>query len=86
MKLSVKSFALSCGIIWGLGILFITYWLLIFGATGTTIEKLGKIYLGYSYSWVGGIVGLLWGFLYGLICGAVFAWLYNRLSLTKSRE
>ena len=83
MKLNVKSFALSCGILWGLAILLVTYWLLIFGASGTTIAKLGKIYLGYSYSWIGGIVGLLWGFFDGLIGGAVFSWLYNKFSVAK---
>jgi len=80
MKLNVKAFALACGIVWGVAILFVTYWLLAFDASGTTIEKLGKVYLGYSYSWFGGLIGLIWGFVDGLIVGAIFAWLYNKLA------
>jgi hypothetical protein len=27
MKLSVKAFALACGLIWGLGLFFLTWWM-----------------------------------------------------------
>jgi len=80
MKLNVKVYALTCGIVWGLANLFVTYWLLAFDASGTTIAKLGKVYLGYTYSWIGGLIGLIWGFVNGLIVGAIFAWLYNKLA------
>jgi hypothetical protein len=43
MKLNVKSFALTCGIVWGLGLFFLTWWFIAFdGATGepTLIGKL----------------------------------------------
>ena len=80
MKLNVKAFALACGIVWGVAILLVTSWLLAFDASGETIAKLGKVYLGYSYSWLGGLIGLIWGFVDGLIGGAIFAWLYNKLA------
>jgi len=65
-------------------ILFLTYWLLIYGASGITISKLGKFYLGYSLSWGGGLIGLIWGFVDGFIGGAIFAWLYNKLGKAQS--
>lgn len=35
MKFDVKAFALTCGIIWGLGMLVLTWWIIAFeGATG----------------------------------------------------
>ena len=86
MKLKVKAFALTCGILWGLLILFATWWLLYWGSPGETISKIGGFYIGYSYSWFGGIIGLIWGFVDGLICGAIFAWLYNKLTGLKSSK
>ena len=83
MNLNIKAFGLTCGILWGLTILITTYWVLIGNSGGTTLALLHKFYFGYSVSWLGGIIGLIWGFVDGLICGAIFAWLYNKLSGKK---
>ena len=48
------------------------------GSTGE-VTILGRIYRGYNISPVGGLFGLLWGFVDGLVGGAIFAWLYNLL-------
>jgi hypothetical protein len=84
MKLSVKAFALTCGILWGLAVLLSTWCLLILGSPGGIISKLSTFYIGYSFSWGGAVIGLLWGFVDGLICGAIFAWLYNKLTKAPS--
>jgi hypothetical protein len=77
MKLNVKALALTCGIIWGLGLFLLTWWIMAFdGATGE-ITLLGRIYRGYSISPLGSIAGLIWAFVDGWIGGAIFAWLYN---------
>ncbi len=77
MKLNVKAFALTCGILWGLGVFVLTWWVIMFdGATGE-ITLLGKIYRGFSISPAGSFIGLIWGFFDALIGGAIFAWLYN---------
>ena len=78
MKLNVKALALATGILWGLVIFLVTYWFLIFGYAGTLLEKISRIYLGYSVTWYGAFIGLGWGFVDGLIAGAVIALLYNR--------
>jgi hypothetical protein len=78
-KLNVRAFALTCGLIWGLGLLVLTWWIMIFeGATGET-TLIGYIYRGYEISPVGSLIGLVWAFFDGLAGGAVFAWLYNFL-------
>ena len=80
MKLDVKAFSLTCGIICGIGLFLITWWIILFeGATGET-TIIGRVYLGFSISPVGSIIGLVWAFVDGLIGGAIFAWLYNRIS------
>ena len=80
MKLSVKAFAFTCGLVWGIGLFALTWWIIAFdGATGET-TFIGRLYRGYSISPVGSIAGLAWGFADGLIGGAIFAWLYNSLA------
>lgn len=79
MKFDVKAFALAAGIIWGFGTLFGTWWVIIFeGATDVPVW-LSHFYRGYTISWTGGLIGLIWGFFHGLIGGTLFAWFYNRL-------
>ncbi len=83
MKFNIKAFGLTSGIVWGLSVFLATFWILIMGASGKTLGKLSKFYIGYSVSWGGAFVGLIWGFVDGLIVGAIFAWLYNKLSVGK---
>jgi len=80
MKLNVRALALAGGIVWGLAIFLITYWFLVFGHGGTTLFKLSNVYLGYSVTWYGAFVGLVWGFVNGFIGGALLAWLYNKFA------
>jgi len=79
MKLNTKAFALTAGIIWGISIFIATIWILISGSQGKTISLLGVFYFGYSCSIGGAFIGLIWGFVDGLIVGFIFAWLYNLL-------
>ena len=86
MKLNVKSFALTCGLIWGIGLFLITWWVIVFdGATGEP-TLIGRLYRGYCISPVGSIIGLIWAFVDGVIGGAIFAWLYNLISTSFSSK
>ena len=77
MKLNTWAFALTCGVIWGVGLLAITWWIIAFeGATGDP-TFIGRVYRGYSISALGSLIGLLWAFADGFVGGAIFAWLYN---------
>lgn len=77
MKLNIKAMALAFGLLWGLGLFALTWWIIAFeGATGDP-TIIGLIYRGYTISPMGSVIGLFWGFFDALICGALFAWLYN---------
>jgi hypothetical protein len=77
MKLNWKAFSLTAGLIWGFGLFFLTWWVILFdGSTGEP-TLIGRIYRGYSISPAGSLIGLAWAFVDGLIGGAVFAGLYN---------
>ncbi len=77
MKLQIKAFALTCGLIWGLGLLALTWWIIAFEGATRDMLLIGHVYRGYNISPAGSIIGLLWGFADGFIGGAIFAWLYN---------
>ena len=80
MKLNTKAFALTCGILWALTMLLMTIFMVLRNDTCSFMDNFTSIYFGYSVSWVGAVVGAVWGFVDGLIGGAVFAWLYNKLA------
>lgn len=79
MKLDVKSFALTCGIVWGVSLFVITWWLIAVDQCVGEKIFLGHFYIGYSVSPMGSVVGLFWAFVDGVIGGGIFAWVYNLL-------
>ena len=85
MKLNVKAFALACGLIWGLGLFMITWWVILFDGASGGPTPISSVYRGFNISAGGSFLGLLWGLGDGLIGGAVFAWLYNRLLPRSSK-
>jgi hypothetical protein len=83
MRLNVKAFALTCGLIWGLGLFFITWWIIAFDGASGRVTLIGQLYRGYNISPIGSIIGLVWALFDGAIGGAIFAWLYNFLASGK---
>ena len=80
MKLNVKAFALTCGILWGFGLFVLTWWIIAFeGATGDP-TFIGRLYRGYSISPAGSFIGFIWALVDGVVGGAIFAWFYNLLA------
>ena len=84
IKLNIKAFALTCSLIWGLGLFFLTWWIIMFDGAQSDPGMLGMIYRGYSITPAGSVIGLVWAALDGLIGGAIFAWLYNVLAVRLS--
>jgi len=80
MRLNVKAFALACGILWGLALFAVTWWIIAFDGATHEPTLIGRVYRGYSICPIGALIGLGWGFVDGLIGGAIFAWLYNLLA------
>jgi len=77
IKLDVLSLGLAGGILWGAGafLLGLAAWLFNWGTP--IVELISSGYIGYSASFVGSLIGLVWGFADAFIGLAVFAWLYN---------
>ncbi|UCH48460.1 MAG: bacteriophage holin [Betaproteobacteria bacterium] len=84
MKLDVHAFALTCGLVWGIGLFVLTWWIIAFDGASTDPTLLGSIYRGYSITPVGSVIGLIWGLVDGFIGGTIFAWLYNLLASRRS--
>ncbi len=80
MKLNVKAFAITCALVVGFAVLFITWWKILLDGANCNPTVIGKIYRGYNLSIGGSFIGFIWGFFDGLIGGAVFASLYNFLA------
>lgn len=82
MKLNKTSLGFSLGIIWGLGLFLLTIWITIKFPQGQHLYlgMLKNVYLGYSVSIPGAVIGLIWGFIDGFITGWLIAGLYNLFS------
>ena len=80
MKFNVKAFAITCAVIWGIGLFVLTWWIIAFDGSTGEVPFIGQVYRGYSITPMGSLIGLVWGFFDALIGGAIFAWLYNWLA------
>ncbi|ABC78356.1 hypothetical membrane protein [Syntrophus aciditrophicus SB] len=80
MKLNIKAIALISGILWGMGLFFITWCMIIFDGCAAGPTLIGRMYRGYTITPVGSVIGLAWAFFDGLLGGAAFAWLYNKIT------
>ncbi len=81
-KINVKALAIAFGVTWSIAML-ISAWAAIFGWAGKIVEVMGSVYIGYEPTFLGGIIGAVWGFLDGAIGGALIAWIYNFSSKRK---
>ncbi len=81
MKLNVLAFALASGLLWGISVFLLT-WYLIFMEGAAPDDKLliGRFYLGYRVTPIGSLIGLAWALPDGFIGGVIFAWLYNTIA------
>ena len=78
--LKIRAFGLACGVLSAFAMLAMTWWLVVAGGGGIFGAFVGRFYLGSSITWLGGVIGAVYGFVDGMIGGAVFAWLYNRFA------
>ena len=80
MKLSVKAFALTAAVIWGLAMLLVGIANLIWPAYGIEfLEVVSSIYPGYETGTgtTGVVISTIYGVVDAGIAGLIFAWLYN---------
>ena len=77
--MSIRAFALTAGIFGAATLFFIPWWLILTGNAEGPITLLERIYIGYSFTPLGSLIGAFWGFIDFAICGAITAWLYNKI-------
>lgn len=70
---------LSGGILWGLSMFICTILAIYTGYTAKFLELMADLYPGYSITWWGTIVGLVYGFIDAFVGLFLLAWLYNKL-------
>ncbi len=83
MKLNVLALGLACGLMWGLGLFLLTWWVIAFEGLEEAAQIntiIGHVYRGYEITPLGSVIGLIWAFFDGVIGGAIFAWLYNLIA------
>ena len=77
IKMSIRTLGLTLGIFWGASMFFLAWWMMFTGNAEGPITLLERIYIGYSFTPMGSVIGAVWGFVDGGIAGIIFAWLYN---------
>ena len=78
--LSIRSVALTVGIVGGVSMFLLAWWLIIIGNAEGPTTLLERMYIGYSFTPLGSVIGAIWGFVDFGIGGANFAWLYNLIN------
>ena len=75
--MSIRSVGLTTGIFGAASMFFLAWWLILTGNAEGPVTLFERIYIGYSFTPMGSIIGAVWGFVDFGIAGALFAWLYN---------
>ena len=78
--LSVRAFGLTLGIFGAATMFFLAWWLILTGNAEGPTTLFERIYIGYSYTPLGSLIGAVYGFVDFGIAGAIFAWLYNKIN------
>lgn len=82
MKLNVLKFALAAGIWLAICLILMTVSAMLnIPGFPEFAKSLVNIYgpYGYSVSWLGILVGAIWGFIEGFVHFGILAWIYNKL-------
>ena len=78
--MSIRSTGLTTGIFGAAAMFFLAWWLMLTGNAEGPVTLFERIYIGYSFTPMGSIIGAIWGFVDWGIAGALFAWLYNLIN------
>ena len=77
--MSIRAFGLTAGIFGAVTMFLLAWWLIFTGNAEGPPTIFERIYIGYSFTPTGSIIGAAWGFVDWGIAGVIFAWLYNKI-------
>lgn len=83
MKLDVKAFALSLGLLCAFAVFLLALLDSSLGFGTEWVALIATVYKGYGPGFPGAIYGMPWAFLDGFIGALIWAWLYNQLARGK---
>ncbi len=88
VRIQAGILAFVFAVIGGLGLFLITAWLLVKGGqnVGAHLNLLGQYLIGYSVTWTGSLIGLIYGTLIGGIVGWSIGKLYNLIAQARQRS
>jgi hypothetical protein len=88
LRLNAHVLGFVLGILFSLGIFVATNWLVIKrGAViGPHLSLLSQYFIGYSVSFVGSLIGVLYAFVLGYVSGLIIAWVYNQIVAVSLRK
>jgi hypothetical protein len=80
LRLDALKFGLAGGILGGVVMFLMTVWMM-YIPSPTNKFLIMEIYglFGYDVTWLGAVIGAVYGFVDSFIFFGVFAWLYNKL-------
>ena len=78
--MSIRSAGLTAGIFGAAAMFLLAWWLMLTGNAEGPVTLFERIYIGYSFTPMGSIIGAIWGFVDWGIAGVLFAWLYNLIN------
>ena len=78
--ISVRSCGLTLGIFGAVSMFMLAWWLILIGNAEGPPTLLERVYIGYSFTPLGSVIGAAWGFVDWGIAGVIFAWLYNKIN------
>jgi hypothetical protein len=87
-RIKTDALALVCASIGGVGLCVMTMWLVIKGGphTGEHLQLLANYFIGYSVTWPGAFVGLLYGATTGGLVGWAIGRIYNAVVNARQRK
>jgi hypothetical protein len=80
-RIQARVLAFVGGLIGGLGLFIMTVWLLLGDGpqVGSHLQLLSNYFIGYSVTWQGSVIGLLYGALTGGVLGWTIGFIYNKV-------
>ena len=70
---------IAIGVLWTIYVFFLGL-VAMAGWGNSFVTTLSSLYIGYSASIIGAIIGGIWAFVDGFIAGAIIAWVYNKVA------